>query len=425
MKKNFLLSLSIFIVAILRASQPVKIAVMADVHFMSDKLLGNETGKALYEKFSGRNTVDLHAALDKVLSDIETYKPHILLLPGDMTNHGERLSHIDFIAKLEPLRRKGVRIFAIPGNHDVNIPDAHSFTDGLKQRTGSVSATEFAELYAHFGYAGALRRDSASLSYLSEINENTWLLCLDSNRWSEYRTSSISGGRILAQTLSWALEILREAKEKNITVLGMMHHGLVEHLPYQATFFADYLIDRWKETAETLAQAGLQVVFTGHFHANDITQFTSQKGNVLYDVETGSLSQYPFPYRLITFDGESLSINTHFIDSIPGIPDLQEKYRIKMASFLRRITGIKLQKMDIPLSEETLRALSDLLIHVHILHARGDEEIDEETRRLIGEFSTVLGNHTSDIESFQLDFPPKDNELSIKMKRITNKDVNK
>lgn len=32
----------------------------------------------------------------------------------------------------------------------------------------------------------------------------------------------------------------------------------------------------------------MQFVFTGHMHANDITVATSENGNVLYDIETGS-----------------------------------------------------------------------------------------------------------------------------------------
>ncbi len=146
-----------------------------------------------------------------------------------------------------------------------------------------ITSDEFARFYDTFGYDRALRRDSASLSYLAEIGEKTWLLAIDSNRYQEYQTTSVSAGRILPETLAWTLQILREAKEKGITVLGMMHHGLVEHIPNQETFFPDYLVEDWKKLAGRLADAGLGVIFTGHFHANDITLFTSPAGNRIYD----------------------------------------------------------------------------------------------------------------------------------------------
>ncbi|HBK33264.1 MAG TPA: metallophosphoesterase, partial [Porphyromonadaceae bacterium] len=60
---------------------------------------------------------------------------------------------------------------------------------------------------------------------------------------------------------------------------GMMHHGLVEHMPYQAVFFGDYLVDGWQDAAQQLADRGLKVVFTGHFHSNDVSSFTSSAGN--------------------------------------------------------------------------------------------------------------------------------------------------
>jgi len=148
----------------------------------------------------------------------------------------KRGSHLELIRKLTSLKQKGIRIYVIPGNHDVNIPDAKAYVGDESSPTQTVSAKEFAELYAPFGYSGAIRRDSASLSYLSALTDSLWLLSLDSNRYNEYTATSISGGRLLPQTEQWAMDILSEARSKNITVLGMMHHGLVEHMPYQATF---------------------------------------------------------------------------------------------------------------------------------------------------------------------------------------------
>src|SRR5690606_5952341 len=117
----------------------------------------------------------------------------------------------------------------IPGNHDVNIPNARSYLGAQASPVESVSADEFARMYGSFGYDEALRRDISSLSYLAEINEKTWMLCIDSNRHDENTTTSINAGRIRPETMKWALHILQEAKEKGIVVLGMMHHGLVEH----------------------------------------------------------------------------------------------------------------------------------------------------------------------------------------------------
>ncbi|HPD43869.1 MAG TPA: metallophosphoesterase [Dysgonamonadaceae bacterium] len=390
---------------------------MSDIHFLGTDLA--QSGEALtkYENATGRNVNELHAVLDETLKQIEAASVNALLICGDLTNHGERGSHLELIRKLTSLKQKGIRIYVIPGNHDVDIPDAKAYVGDESSPTQTVSAKEFAELYAPFGYSGAIRRDSASLSYLSALTDSLWLLSLDSNRYNEHTATSISGGRLLPQTVQWAMDILSEARSKNITVLGMMHHGLVEHMPYQATFFPNYLVEDWKKLAAEFADAGMSVVFTGHFHANDISSLTSANGNTIYDVETGSLSQYPLPYRLIEIDGNTLKIDSHFIQSVEGVPNLQEKYQEKMEKYAKASAEAQLSRLKIPLAEETRQALADLLSRINILHVAGDEKVDAETAEAIQKLAESVGDENFDAKSFQLDFPPADNHLTLSLKR--------
>ncbi len=414
--KKYILLLLFSVSLTIANSQPVKIAIISDVHFLSSEIAQPGTALEKFENTSGRNVTDLHAVLDKSLAEIEAAKTDILLILGDMANHGERQSHIGFIEKIKPLQQKGTRIFVIPGNHDINIPDSKKYIGETPQPTENVSADEFVQLYTSFGYADALKRDTASLSYLAEIDAKTWLLSFDVNRYSEYKTTSLSGGRVLPQTMEWALEILREAKARGIIVLGMMHHGVVEHLPFQAIFFPNHLVDDRKWVAETLADAGLKVILTGHFHANDITQLITANGNTIFDVETGSLSQYPFPYRLMTLEGDSLSIYTHFIDSIVGVPDLQGKYRVIMESFVRREVTARLRGQNFSITDETRDALIGLATEVNVQHAKGDEALNEDMLRVIKQFAEAMDGAEFDADSFRIDFPPEDNTLVIKLR---------
>ena len=395
------------------SQQSLRIAVISDTHYLSSKLA--QPGSALdnFEAATGRNTKDLHAVLNKVITDLLNYKPDLLLIPGDITNHGELKSHIDFIATLKPLTDSGTRVFVVPGNHDVNVPNSKKYEGDLSSPTESVTAEEFAQIYGNFGYAKAVKRDSSSLSYLSEINDSTWLLAIDSNRHPEYKTSSISAGRVLPETMQWALDILREAKLKDIFVIGMMHHGLVEHMPYQAVFFSDYLINDWKRNAQTLADNGLKIMLTGHFHSNDITLLTSDKGNTIYDIETGSLSGYPFPYRLMTLQNNVLNIETKFIESLPNKPKLHEEYREKTEQIAHRAAQSKINSMSLPIPSDMKEAVIELLVKMQLLHMKGDEKVDDEMLQLIKRVNKLVGSPDSDFSSFELDFPPSDNFLEI------------
>ncbi|MEA5061920.1 MAG: metallophosphoesterase [Petrimonas sp.] len=410
--RKFILFLTLFFSLTASASGPLKIGVISDIHFLSKELTAQGDALAAYEGTTGRNIRDSHEVLDSVLLKFQKERIDILLISGDLTNHGERQSHLDLIEKLKSIQRNGTKVFVVPGNHDVNIPDSKAYTGEKPVLVKSISREEFAEWYAPFGYGNALKRDDSSLSYIAEINENTWLLCFDTNRYAEYKTTSISGGRILPSTMDWALDILREAKAKNITVLGMMHHGLVEHMPYQSTFFAEYLIEEWEKNAGILADAGLKVMFTGHFHSNDISLFTSPSGNTIYDVETASLAIYPFAYRTMELIDGKLSIDTHFVTSVSGNPDLAAQSRSQLETVTRRVAKNRIKNLGVSFPVQTEDALVKLIVKMNLMHVRGDEAPDEEMKEAIREFAGLLDSEEIDSD-FQLDFPPTDNRLVI------------
>lgn len=410
-----LLLLSILISWTSYSQQPLKIAVISDTHYLSAKLAKDSDALERYETATSRKIEDLHQVLSQVITKIELYNPDILLVAGDITNHGERESHIDFVSKLKLMSENGTRVFVVPGNHDVNIPNAKAYIGDKPTATPSISAEEFEQIYAPFGYANAIKRDTASLSYLAAVNDSVWLLGIDSNKYTEHTTSSISAGRIRSTTMNWILGILEEANSKDILVMGMMHHGLVEHMPYQSTFMPDYLIDNWQSNAEILADNGLKVIFTGHFHSNDITLLTTPKGNRIFDIETGSLAGYPFPYRVMTLENNKLNIESYFIDSILNNRNLQKEYRNKSEKIGRRIAQSKINAMDLPIPTDLKNTLTELLVKMQILHMKGDEKVDNEMKQMIEQLNELLGGTEADINSFELDFPPADNFVEIEL----------
>lgn len=409
------LILSIFISWGLYAQQPFKIAVISDTHYLSSKLAKDGAALQNYQAATSRNVEDLHQVLSQVLTKMEGYNLDVLLIAGDITNHGERDSHTDFAASLQPLKESGVRIFVVPGNHDINVPNAKAYIGDKPTPTPSITSQEFEQIYAPYGYDNAIKRDSASLSYLAKLNDSIWLLGIDSNKYNQHTTTTISAGSIRPTTLNWMLEILKEAKSKNILVMGMMHHGLVEHMPYQSAFMPDYLIDNWESTAETLADNGLKAIFTGHFHSNDITLLTTPKGNKIYDIETGSLAGYPFPYRLMTLQDNKLNIESYFVDTIPGKPNLQEEYRLLSEKIGRRITTSKINSMELPIPSDLKDTLIELMVKMQILHMKGDEKVDDEMQQMIEQLSNLLGGTDADLSAFELDFPPADNFVEIEL----------
>jgi DNA repair exonuclease SbcCD nuclease subunit len=294
-----------------------KIAVFSDPHYFASSL--GTSGAAFNEYVAGdRKLIAESQEISKsTISALLNENSNIVLVPGDLTKDGEKQCHQEFAALLKLLENKGKKVYVIPGNHDVANPDAYSFSGDSKTKIPSVSADEFATIYKDYGYGEAIAKDPNSLSYVAEPVNGMWLIAMDACRYKENKTSPVTGGRFSDETLTWVKTQLAKAKELNKTVIGMMHHGLVEHFSGQKTnpISSDYVVDNWQTIATDFANAGMKAVFTGHYHANDIASFTSGN-NTIYDIETGSLVTSPCPYRIIDFSNNVMNISTKYVTSI-------------------------------------------------------------------------------------------------------------
>lgn len=418
MKYHIILSFIIFLGGTLTScaqeSESLKIGVIADPHYLSEQLMDNNSAVQQTVNISGKAILDVPQVLDQVLSDYLESDIEILLIPGDMTKDGEKQSHIDFVKKLQPLINKGVKIFVIPGNHDVNVPNPVRYEGDKAYPVENVNPMQFRHIYADCGYSGAIKRDTASLSYVAQLNNKTWLLAIDGCRYKEYITSTISSGQIAPETERWIIAVMNEAKQNNIQVIGMMHHGLVEHIMFQATFFKDYLINDWQRLAPLFADAGMKAIFTGHFHANDITEYRSPLGNKIYDIETGSLCVYPFPYRFVEIDNKRMKISTKNVTSILNNSNLAEENKKTMLERGRNIAMSKIKSMGMDFPDTTLSLLADMIGKIFVLHLAGDEIVDDELKKTMKQLSKELDSSTPiPTDNIELDFYPADNNVEI------------
>lgn len=395
-------------------AQSLKVAVISDIHYLSSELVEKGSAYQKYVEQTGRDISELHTVLDIVITELVAQRPDVVLIPGDLTNHGEKTSHEHLIGELYALIDNDIKVYVLPGNHDVNIPDSKAYLSKGMVSTQNITLRDFENLYSLFGYSSAVSRDTESLSYLVEVNDSIWILAIDTNKYEEHESSSITSGRIKDKTMQWALEILQEARKKDILVLGMMHHGLVEHFPFQSLIFSDYLVDDWYNKANELADAGLQLVFTGHFHSNDITELKTEQGNKIYDIETGSLAQYPFPFRLLEIDKKEVNIRTFFIDALPDDMEFGKRHKEIFEKKVCKLVTSRLEKVSFLIAPEFKRALTELLVRLSVMHVEGDEYVDMEMLPMIERLVHILGVEEMPVsDELTFGFPPKDNKLTI------------
>ena len=402
-----------------------RFAVVSDLHFY-DKTLGIR-GSA-FQKYldDDRKLLTLSeeiiaAAMEKISRE----NVRFVLIPGDMTKDGERINHEGVVKTLKKLESSRLKVYAVPGNHDINNGDAARYEGDETKPVPGINDMDFRVLYHEFGYKDAIATDKESLSYILEPEKELWLMGLDSCKWKENKPLSHphTDGSFSPSTLAWIESQLILAKKEKKAVIVFMHHGIMEHYPANKKFYGKYIVDNDETVAELLAAYGVRMVFTGHYHAQDITKKEfKDSGNFIFDIETGSLVTAPCPYRIVEIkNGRSAVIKSIFIDSIPSMKDKFSGYAydyvfngtITMAN--AALDGYRVSKKQQPL-------ISGQVSKAYCAHLSGDEKKPEMTinKEGFGLWLTFIAWMQKDlINGWWTDLPPNDNNLTIDL--ITGK----
>jgi 3',5'-cyclic AMP phosphodiesterase CpdA len=401
----------------------LKIAVVTDIHYMNPLLLPDDIANNPYfQEYLAKDPKLIEYSdpiFRKVVSELITEKPDILLIPGDLTKDGELINHESVKNFLQQLADVNIKVFVVPGNHDINNPEAMSFKGETPYPVSSVTPRDFASIYGNFGYNDALYRDENSLSYICQPFGNVWILAIDACKYTENVGTSDVSGAIKPTTLAWIHEKLEEARENGITVLTMMHHGIMEHYTGQNSLDPGYVIDNGQEAVTVLMNEGVRLIFTGHYHANDITEYTSD-GKTLTDVETGSLVTPLSPFRIMTLEDNYIRIETRHVTSIdaalPGGMDFLTYSNLFLSGHLDGyFTYVLMNNYGIP--KELAGVAAPYLRKASMAHFAGDEKITPEERKNIDELSQNAPPFlVGALNSFWTDLPPSDGKAHIRLK---------
>ncbi|MDR2686405.1 MAG: fibronectin type III domain-containing protein, partial [Oscillospiraceae bacterium] len=152
-------------------------------------------------------------------------------------------------------------------------------------------------------YAPPGGEQGGGLSYAADLG-GFRLLALDTCKYSADtagREGGVAGGMITEGQMEWVLGELAAAREAGRPVIGMGHHNLTEHLGYEGVQGTDFMLDGYRETRETLADAGLHFYLSGHVHIEEIGRAVSDSGEALYDIANSALILFPYTFRVIEF----------------------------------------------------------------------------------------------------------------------------
>lgn len=312
-------------------------------------------------------------ALEAVLEQLAHLDLDFLLIPGDLTQHGESENHAWLAQRLAQLPYP---VYVVPGNHDVVERDATERTIGL---------ADFPRYYEKFGYL-----DPAQPYYTCEVLPGLRLIGLNSNGF-DAEGKQLRSGYLDQPQLQWLQQVLADVQGEMVIV--MLHHNVLEHLPGQAHSHLGrrYMLENTSELLPLLQAAGVQLLFTGHLHVQDVAQLQN-----LYEITTGSLVSYPHPYRILEFQqdqqGTRLCIESGRVTQVPDWPDLLQTSREWMGdrSFPFMLKLLTQSSLGLPL--ETAEQLAPDLRYFWADIANGDAIFDfSDLPCSVQEFLTPFG----------------------------------
>ncbi len=254
-------------------------------------------------------------ALEFIFEQLDQLDLDFLLIPGDLTQHGEPENHQWLARRLAQLPYP---TYVIPGNHDIVQRDATEQTIGL---------ADFPKYYEKFGYS-----DPSQPYYSCEVLPGLRLIGLNSNGF-EPDGQQMRSGYLDPQQLNWLRQVLAESRNELIFV--MLHHNVLEHLPNQKQSHLGqrYMLANANELLPLLEAAQVPVLFTGHLHVQDIASAQlGQSRHQLYEITTGSLVSYPHPYRVLEYRQDEqgnglLQVESGRVTQVPDWADLLHRSR--------------------------------------------------------------------------------------------------
>lgn len=288
--------------------QNLNFYLVTDTHFFDSSF---KRSGAAYEKRSisdqkcvAETPAIIDAGFKQIADDKET---NIILIPGDLVYRGEYQSHIGLRNRLYKLKEQGKKIYLITARHDYDDNDSFEFDGDKMLPVKAMPRDELRDFYKDFGFDGAISEHKESMSYVAQLADGIRLLALN----CDGDCKDFKG--LWDNQMEWALEQIKDAHRTGNYIFAMTHYPLLPFSPIMNLISDSHLTD-WEKRANQFADAGLDLIFTGHMHAQAVTEYVTENGNKITDIQTGCFVGCPCAYRKVTIKDSTADIKSYTIN---------------------------------------------------------------------------------------------------------------
>lgn len=351
--------------------------LVTDTHYYDSSF--KSTGEA-YEKRSvtdqkcvAETPAIIDAGFEQIAKDKDT---DVILIPGDLVYRGEYQSHIGFRDRLYKLKEQGKKIYLITARHDYCEDGNPVEFDGDELiPVKGMPRAELRDFYKDFGFDDGISEHRESMSYVAQLDDGIRLLALN----CDGDCKDFKG--LWDDQMQWALDEIKKALDSGNYIFAMTHYPLLPFSPIM-NLIGDAKLTDWEKRANEFANAGLDLIFTGHMHAQAITDYKTEKGNTITDVQTGCFVGCPCAYRKVTINEGKAEIKSYTIDDF----DYDKQGKTAKEYFEWRFNRMINYKMDEILPKPARKILDGFTLKKlgRLLCFKVDKSIENRLARDVG-----------------------------------------
>ena len=358
--------------------------VISDTHLIADSLHDHGQAFSQMQKTSqGKDLYYQETALSAFVRMAQKKKPAAIIVTGDVTFNGERVSAEKFAEIFKPLEE--TQLLVLPGNHDIYDGWAREFRGKKQYYAGQISPRMWRNIFKT-SYKNAVSVDDESLAYSVQLNPDYLLILADSNDYGkeEATTAPATAGFLGREQRRWIKAQLQYASENNLQVIFCMHHNLYAHNP---ALNKGYVVDDYRELRKLLAQYNVKLVFSGHIHAQNI--MLPQDPCPATEVVTASFCSNDQGYGVVKVSPKEVSYTCHHFKMKDYLTD-KEKQNWTLTHFHDYLENIQLGTISAELMQKNLYQNHD------------DLDTVRKMGRLFGEMNYHFFTGKNHIESEEL-----------------------
>lgn len=291
-------------------NKPVKFAIIADPHYYSEKL-GN-SGSAYEMRANSDQKMLAHSksVILAALDEIKNSDAEFLLIAGDLTNEGERVSHEEMRDVLYEFK-KHMPVYVITATHDWCSSGKPKRFEGDSFFTDveTLKPEELRDFYEDFGPNEALSEyftHQHKASYVIRPAEGVTVFCLDDDQ------DGNGGSGYSEEHFDWIKTEVENAKKRGDVFFGMQHHH-VFLTELDRVINGKGAVERKEKMCRNFADIDFSVMFTGHSHMHHIRRLENENGKHFYEFNIASISGYPAPIVYCTVTNEGINTETEFL----------------------------------------------------------------------------------------------------------------